>query len=282
MFRAWWVTAMTGWLFGGFVWLVCLESEAASPCVPRTTPTVEEKQRAQDTFMAAIYRFDDGQCRAAIEEFQAAGELWPAFESEEVVITEGPRKQEYLPFFFAGHCLYEEQEYIDALRHLVLASCRGHAPRDDKWQQVFEQRHQDCREWILGLPAKEKERRATEHYKNALQWVRQKQWEQAAQEIWEAIQLQDEDGERVSGLGEGGRFPDPYLPRYQLGRALAKLPCREEAKSQFQASIIDLLDEIEGLDVEELRENRNALLLGLEGQEDAPSCWQWCCWSRGR
>lgn len=61
------------------------------------------------------------------------------------------------------------------------------------------------------------------------------QWEEAADFMWQAAKKWPEDGENAKTYG---RWFEPYLPRYYLGRALYELGCYAAALGHFDQSLL--------------------------------------------
>lgn len=61
-------------------------------------------------------------------------------------------------------------------------------------------------------------------------------WETAAESMKRAIGRWEEDGEPTRVYG---RWSEPYLPRFYLGKALHRLGCHQQAIDQFDHSILN-------------------------------------------
>ena len=61
-------------------------------------------------------------------------------------------------------------------------------------------------------------------------------WQRAADFMWKACIIWDEDGRNVIVYADQ---PEPYLPRYYLGVALFNLGCYREALHHFEKSLLN-------------------------------------------
>ena len=177
----------------------------------------------------------------------------------------------YLPFFYLGSCHFELKQLPDALRNFYLSSCVGEPARDPKQTEKLGSWTESCR-----LRISSKKRPAEHPYYGEWSAALQKpKWDEAAEKMWDALQVWEEDGKMMSSAG---RFPTPYLPRFRLADALFRLGCYQQACEQLDRSKLEQIDP-------KGREQERKRLAELKPQcqkkprdQDNPICQQWRCW----
>jgi tetratricopeptide (TPR) repeat protein len=254
----------------------------AATC-PRPAELVSEEavEKAKAEFGEGISRFNDGDCEEAIAHFLTAIELWPAVDEDAVVTVPGglPR-QRYLPFLFLGYChdrLNRAPDSFEPFKYLRLEGCRGFAQEDDKWGEDFEELVHDCGSRVRQLDSKQ----AVSLFKNGVVAYDRRRWQKAAEAMWQASQIREEDGTsiEVGKLGEGGRWGSKYLPRFFLGASLANISCYSEARAQLDRTLL-ATGGVGGVPMEqaELEKLRGRLSRAAAGGGRDRRCWEWCCW----
>lgn len=182
----------------------------------------------------------------------------------------------YLPYYFLGKCHYNLQSLPDALRSFYLSSCTGEPGRDEESTEDLSSLAESCR---LRIRKREKPQPHAD-FIDGFTALRQKDWEEVAENMWDALQAWEEDGTMTSD--SAGRFRAPYLPRYRLAEALFQLGCFQEACTQLSQSKLMQLrpagskDEMKGM--EALKPQCEAKL--RDRYQDKEICQQWRCWLR--
>lgn len=232
-----------------------------------------QKAPAEEAFATGIEQFGRRQYRAAIPDLSDAVRLCPRPQAPSVVYVLNFGEYPYLPFFYLGSSYYKVHDRPSALRNLYLSACSGEPSRDEGFVEELVSLTRQCRA-ELASP-----RRPESHpdFNEGFAAVDQKRWEQAAERMWNALQVWEEDGGTTFS---SGRWPDPYLPRYQLAEALLKLGCEREACEQLDRS---LLRNLSGKRVEKELQRLAELtpLCAQKRQEpyrNSPVCERWRCW----
>jgi hypothetical protein len=232
-----------------------------------------QKAPAEEAFSTGMNDYSRSRYREAIPDLSDAARLCPKPGGPWSVPVHGFGEYPFLPFYFLGKSYYRVHDRPSALRNLYLSACFGESSRDDHFRDDLGSLTRQCRDELSSR------RRPDQHpdFGEGFAALDQKRWEQAAERMWNALQVWDEDGRTTFS---SGRWPDPYLPRYQLAEALFKLGCEREACEQLDRS---LLGSMTGKQVEkELR--RLAELTPLctrkskEPYGNSPICERWRCW----
>lgn len=234
-------------------------------------------EEAQRNFRLAIAEFDKEECEEAQKLFQRALDSWPP--DADRIVRLGPLAEYYyVPLFHIGRCYAElenakPEDYFRAVRFFGLAKCRAEITKTPD-SGGLEEKLRECVENARSpvLPKQHKE------FQEGYRAYEKKKWKYAALRMWEALQVWEEtnppDRARVYG-----KYPEPYIPRFYLGRSLLELKCYREALSQFEQTVVGRVSE--GTLKEETRELAEWTIQAkkrVDGQEESEICWQWACW----
>ncbi len=232
-----------------------------------------QKAPAEEAFSTGMKDYSRSRYQEAIPDLSDAARFCPRPGGPWAVPVHGFGEYPFLPFYFLGKAYYRVQDKPSALRNLYLSTCFDEPSRDDDFRDDINALTRQCRK-ELASP-----RRPDKHldFREGYTALDQEKWEQAAERMWNALQVWDEDGGTTFSAG---RWPDSYLPRYQLAEALFKLGCEREACEQLDRS---LLGNMAGKRVEKERQ-RLAELTPLcvqkrrEPYRSSSVCERWRCW----
>lgn len=244
--------------------------EAATAPGPRC-----DKEQAEKPFVAAMEQYGRRRYKEAIPGLEDAEALCPAPPGTGpwLITVQTFAQYSYLPFYYLGKCHRELKDLPAALRHFYLSSCFDEPGRDKENTADLGSLTEECRHRI-----ESKERPVRHPYFSAgVAAAQQQRWDEAAEKMWDSLQVWGEDGRTTYS---SGRWPDPYLPRFRLAEALVELGCYREACDQLDKSAL------KGLRTKEVEPERQRLekLQSLceskrrERSEEDARCRRWQCW----
>jgi hypothetical protein len=249
----------------GLCLATALDAQTAWPC---------KVKEARQEFVSFLEMREEENWRAAISHLEKATKLCPIPSSRIDVPLIFFNKVPYVPFYSLGTCHYKLKENSAALRQFYLSSCfdepsRGETPDLDSLTNT-------CFNSI------KKSRRPDKHgdFADGYTALQQREWEKSAEKMWDSLQAWNEDGETTYSQG---RWPEAYLPHFQLAKALHKLGCEQLACEQLEQSMLeDLIAKQDGRVKNESREFQSlkaACSDGVKGrQQDQMTCLRWECW----
>jgi len=253
------------------IFLLALSGDAAAG-PPAAGPRCEE-ERAKEAFSSAMERYSRKRWKEAAPDLGEAAAACPVLDwsYKPNPFLEFP----YLPFYFLGKCNYNLEKLPDALRNFYLSSCTGEPARNKESTKDLSSLTESCR-----LRARSKQRpSAHPYFAEGYAASQQKEWEEAADRMWDALQVWEEDGKTTSS---SGRWTAPYLPRFRLADALFQLGCYQEACDQLDRS---RLEQIRPQGSEQELKRMAELKLQCErkrreGSQGKEICRQWQCFLR--
>lgn len=232
-----------------------------------------DKENAETVYSSGMEQYGRRQYQKAIPEIEEAAALCPAPKSSWSVTVQFLGEYPFLPFFFLGKCHLNLKDLPEALRHFYLSSCADEPVRNKEKAQELNSLTNECRQRL------ESKQRPQQHpyFSAGFAASQQKDWEAAAEKMWDALQVWEEDGRTTIS---SGRWPAPYLPRFRLAEALFELGCYREACDQLDQS---LLKQLHGREVEADRQRLEKLRPACELKKRQPYqekeiCQQWRCW----
>lgn len=232
-----------------------------------------QRESAEEAFSTGMKEYSRSRFKEAIPDLSDAARLCPKPGEPWSIPVYGFGEYPYLPFYFLGKCYYRVQDRTNALRNLYLSSCFGEPTRDREFRSELRSLTHQCKD-ELASP-----RRPSKHpdFAEGISECEQKRWEEAAEKMWNALQVWEEDGRTTYSAG---RWPDPYLPRFRLAEALFKLGCEREACEQLDQS------QLKDLSLPQAAPERRRLeeLTPIcdrkkrEPYRDSLLCERWRCW----
>ncbi|HSS48764.1 MAG TPA: hypothetical protein VLX28_07450 [Thermoanaerobaculia bacterium] len=232
-----------------------------------------DKEAAEKAFLAGMRQYDKS-CREVIPRLEEALQYCPVPDPPNGpwLIRPNPfLEYSYLPSYFLAKCQYKLKDLPGALRHLYLSSCTGETQRDKKNTGDLGSLTSGCRQ---GLKSQQ-----PPYFGEGFTAAQQRNWKEAAEKMWDALQVAEETGEMKL---PSGRFPVPYLPRFRLSEALLQLGCYQEACAQLGKTKLKQLGPGKKELEPELRrlhelESQCASRKG-EPPQQKEMCQQWSCW----
>jgi hypothetical protein len=252
-------------LFLAFSFPMVVHAQPVRPC---------NEQEAKDEFSDALDEIFHEEWGAAIDHLEKAIKVCPIapHKIEAGIFTKTP----YTPFFFLGTCRSNLQEFRVALRQFYLSSCFKEPKQGGSEIAALDSATDTC---LISLKRQRRPNKHSDFIDGYSEFINQ-HWERSAERMWDSMQVLPEDGTTTYSHG---RWPEAYLPRFQLAKALAQLGCRRQACEQLALSLLaDLVAkkdprvEIERREMLELKaactDTRHTT------QQDEMTCQQWECW----
>ena len=184
---------------------------------------------AEEVFSTGMKDYSRSRYREAISALSNAVRLCPRPGKPWSVLVYGFGEYPYLPFYFLGKSYYRIQDRPSALRNLYFSACFGEPSRDVDFQSDLHSLTHQCQHELAGSHRPDKH----PDFGEGFAALNQKRWQEAAEKMWNALQVWEEDG---STTHSAGRWPDPYLPRFYLATALSELGCDQQACMQLARS----------------------------------------------
>lgn len=231
-----------------------------------------EEERAKEEFLSGIGQWAQSNWEAAEEHLRKAADLCPVPVRPFSVEVGLFYTYQYMPFYYLGESYFQMDDFPNALRNLYLSSWRREG-RDKKEKPKELASHVDsCRRWFDRAGIGER----NSYFSDGHKLRNDKDWGGSAERMWDALQVEKETGETINA---SGRWPDPYLPRFWLAKALAELGCYQDACRQLKRSLVNQLStkavEDERKKMEDLQ--RECKSRGDELPTSEP-CRRWRCW----
>lgn len=246
---------------------ICCSTAAAQP-------PAERCERAEEKFTEGAWLHYKNQWSAAIPYIRKAAELCPV-PPRPFGVSVGPLYYyQYLPFFYLGESHYNSEDFPNALRSFYLSSQLNEPERDeeDALEDLASQTAA-CEKWFQRAGPRERDRFFGEALRNM---ESPEDWEEAAEQLWNALQVEAESGKVVT---PAGRWPVPYVPRFWLAKALDRFECYQLACDQLDRS---LLNQVPSEKVQEERRQMADLKLVCEKRKNQRArsevCQRWQCW----
>jgi hypothetical protein len=234
-----------------------------------------EKVPAEKAFSAGMERYGRRLWDEAIPKIEDAAALCPAPKNPWDVSIAIFGLYPFLPYYYLGKCHFNLKDLPAALRQFYLSSCAGEPARDNYKTTVdLSSLTQQCRRELAS-----KQPQFHPYFPAGLDAAQQKNWEKAAEKMWDSLQVWEEDGRTTL---PSGRWPEPYLPRFRLAEALFQLGCHHEACEQLDQSLLKKLNTPE---VAQDRRRLEKLKPECERRKNEPeneSCQRWQCWLQKR
>jgi tetratricopeptide (TPR) repeat protein len=249
-------------------------AHAASPDAARC-----DKQRAQAAFSLSFDHYGRRKWAEAIPGLEEAIGLCPKPDGL-WIIPLGFGKAPYIPFFYLGRCHYELKDHPAALRQLYLSGCFEEPARSDDKMKDFDSMTAACLKNIKSPQRPQKH----SFFSDGFFAYEQEQWDESAEKMWDSLMNWPEDGETTYS---NGRWPEAYLPRFQLAKALNKLGCHQQACKLLEQSLIKKLLAEGNPRVKTERKDVLDLAaacadIGKRDQTDEMTCQRWECWLKER
>jgi hypothetical protein len=232
-----------------------------------------QKEPAKEAFSTGMEDYGRRHYREAIPDLSDAARLCPKPGEPWSVYVHGFGEYPYLPYYYLGKSYYRVQDRTGALRHLYLSACFGEPSRDEDFQIDLHALTRQCQD-ELASPRRPDQ---LPDFGDGFAALDQKRWEEAAEKMWNALQIWEEDGRTTYSAG---RWPDPYLPRFQLAEALFKLGCEREACEQLDQSRLRDLALPQAVQERRLLDQHTPICAQKkrEPYRDTPVCERWRCW----
>ena len=246
--------------------LVLPGAAAAAPANPRC-----DKGRAEEAFLAGMRNYDQ-HCREVIPRLNEAAAVCPVPDQPWFIRPNPFLEYSYLPFYFLGKCHYNLKDLPNALRQFYLSSCANEPKRDKERTGDLDSLTTGCRKQLKS------NQRPNAYFSEGFAAAQQRDWGQAAEKMWNALQVFEEDGATVL---PSGRWPAPYLPRFRLAEALLQLGCYQEACAQLDKSKVKLAPDKKEFELERKRMGELQAIcerMRREGLGEKAMCRQWGCW----
>ncbi len=232
-----------------------------------------DKESAETVYSSGMEQYGRRHWREAIPEIEEAAALCPAPKGPWSVTVQFLGEYPFLPFYFLGKCHLNLKDVPEALRHFYLSSCSDEPVRNKAKAQELSSLTSECRRQL------ESKQRPQQHpyFSAGFAASQKKEWDKAAEKMWDALQVWKEDGRTTL---TSGRWPAPYLPRFRLAEALFNLGCYQEACDQLDQS---LLKQLQGPEVQAERQRMEKLKPACEAKRRQPYpdqeiCQRWRCW----
>jgi hypothetical protein len=177
----------------------------------------------------------------------------------------------YLPFFYLGRCHISQSDLPNALRSFYLSSCVEEPKRGKEETKDLATLTKSCRERL----ASKKQPKEHPDFRDGLAAARRQSWEEAAEKMFDALQVWEQEGRPTVSYG---RWVVPYRPRFRLAEALCNLGCHRAAADQLEEVLLKDLDAEENKLLEALKpECKRKVQTGPKEEE---ACQRWRCWLR--
>lgn len=233
-----------------------------------------DKAGAERAFLTGMRQYDK-HCRDVIPRLEEAAALCPVPDRPWSIRPNPFLEYSYLPYYFLGKCHYNLKDLPNALRLFHLSSCAAEPARDQEKTGDLGSLTAACRK---GLKSQQRPQQHP-YFSTGFTAAQRQDWKAAAEKMWDALQVWEEDGGTTYS---SGRWPAPYLPRFRLAEALLQLGCYPEACAQLEQSKLKQLEkgkkefELERRRLKELE----ALCEQKRGARSAEEqvCRQWRCW----
>lgn len=214
-------------------WWAQEEVEVDARCCSSRQAAVEAMEEGIGSFLGANWRAaGESLCRAAC--------CWPRPDAS-LPVRLGPAESAYLPFYWRGryhldsaddHLRHGDREaalddYCRSLHDLNLSLCEGAVEEPDVRRTLRTPVGE------LAGRARARRPRTPGQYRQGVEALERGRPRDGALLLLESIRRWDEDGE---GERIQGRWPDSYLPRHHLGRALMELGCARLAAAVLGCS----------------------------------------------
>jgi tetratricopeptide (TPR) repeat protein len=243
-----------------------------SHCVDAAPPDAKrcDKEGAERAFLAGMRQYDK-LCREVIPRLEEAAQLCPTPDQPWLIHPNPFLEYSYLPFYFLGKCHYKLKDMPGALRQFYLSSCTGEPKRDKEKTSDLGPLTAGCRQELKSRPSS--------YFNEGFTAAQQRDWKEAAEKMWDALQVAEETGETKLPTG---RWPVPYLPRLRLSEALLQLGCYQEACAQLGQSKLKQLGKDKKELAPELQRLQELESLCASKKSEPPQqkemCQQWSCW----
>lgn len=256
------------WGFAAITLLaLCRDAEAAPLAGPRC-----EREPAEAAYISALDHYDNDEWKEAVSDLDDAIRVCPIPDGPWSVTRDLFREDAYVPFYYLGSCHLKLQHLPDALRSFYLASCFGEPARDKELTKDLGSLAEGCR---IRIRKKQKPQLHPD-FIDGFAASRQKDWEEAAENMWDALLAWEEDGTMTAD--SAGRFRAPYLPRFRLADALFQLGCYQQACSLLgQTKLEQTRPKGSDQELKRLAELTPQCRSNPRDQ-NKPICRQWRCW----
>jgi hypothetical protein len=257
--------------------LLALSFCVAAASYPQAHKPCNEED-AKKEFISALDEMSDDNWQAAIGHLEKAADLCPVppglIEVRSFLFVKSP----YIPYYYLGTCHKNLEELPDALRQFYLSSCVGEPARGGSQIKDLGSLTETCLNSIRS-PQRPKKHIAFIEGHFAAQ---QQRWGKSAEKMWDSMHVWPEDGRTTYA---SGRWPEAYLPRFQLAKALNKLGCKQQACDQLKQSILGELvannDQRVTIESKEMLDLQAACADRSQPQQrDEMTCQRWACWLR--
>ena len=256
------------------MWLLSVpRAGAAPPDAPRC-----DKPRAEEAFTEGFDHYSRKRWAAAIPGLEEAANLCPRPDGPWLISLHGFGEAPYIPYFYLGRCHAELKDHPAALRQFYLSICFEEPARGKSRTENLGSMTDACLKQIRSPQRPQKHPFFSEGFTAYVQ----EKWEKAAERMWDSLQNWPEDGKTTYS---NGRWPEAYLPRFQLAKALDKLGCPRQACELLERSLVnDLVArgnprvKAESKEVAELR--AACADRSRRAQTDTSACQRWDCWLR--
>lgn len=251
--------------FSVLLWIAAVPARAASPEAPRC-----DKWGAEATFSQVyLEHYGRGHWKEAIPGLEEAAGLCPKPDGTWVITIHGFGQTPYLPFFYLGRCHFELKEHPDALRQFHLSECFDKPAPGEKRMKDLDSMAYACMKNLRGSQQRP-------FFSEGLAAFRQKEWEESAEKMWDSLQARPDEGEITL---PSGRFPVPYLPRFQLAKALSELGCQQQACKLLEMELVAEDDPRVGIERKEMLDLRARCAAPTRrAKADEMTCLRWACW----
>lgn len=236
------------------------------------------EEEARSEFSLAMKEIHVKDWQAAIAHLEKAANLCP-IPPGKISVRTGFMKTPYTPFFFLGTCHSRRRELPVALRQFYLSSCFAEPNQGGEEIKALSSSTDTCFNDIRSP------QRPTKHddFAAGYRAAKEDKWEQSAEKMWDSMQIWAEDGQTTYS---SGRWPEAYLPRFQLAKALNRLGCKPQACEQLAQSLLQELvarkDPRVAIESKEMRELKEVCTAANQVQQpqDEMTCLRWACWLR--
>lgn len=256
--------------------LICLAlAGPATAASPRGEQC--QKEQASIPFSSGARSYHAFLWRNAIRDLQDASELCPVPPKPFSVSIEPFVIYPYAPFYYLGRSLDNDGDAPAALRYFYLSSCFERAEEGIEELDNLPTLTDRSQRMIASLQQSDK---APAPFGDGSVAVQEKDWQKAAEKMWASMLIRPEDGKATM---PAGRWPEQYVPRFHLGRALFELGCYRQACEQLNRSKLKALAAADhsGKYKEEIEEMAWLEAQCAAGPKGKPQsdwiCRQWVC-----
>jgi hypothetical protein len=231
---------------------------------------------AKEEFSSGAKKYSKYSWRGAILDLQKAADHCPVPQNPILVSVFGFKKFNYAPFYYLGRSHKEINELPEALRYLYLSSCFDKVKEYDDDLKKRPTLTETFQKQTANLKQPDKK---PPSFIDGYAAVQQEDWQLAAEKMWGSMQIWSEDGATTT---PAGRWPEQYVPRFHLGKALFELGCRRQACEQLQRSQLKALAAADpGKYKDEIQDMEKLEAQCAKGQKGAYEnewiCQQWIC-----